>query len=157
MRLTIRGLLFATAIAAVFIVIASSWQTWGAVIGPIFLLFSLNTTLVCFWVRRRPIGRLGFRLGASVFAFFTLLYLSFGPACWLMAYTNAPSKHPIATEVFSYIYIPITYNVINSPEPIRAWSISYLSVWMPPNAQFCDFGQGLGWNVPGSTYTVAHW
>ena len=156
-QITIRGLLATTAVMALLIVVASSWSVWGAVIGPNCLLLSLVASLICFFLRRYSIGRAGFQIASSIFALFTLLYLSFGPACWLMAYTDAPSKHPVVTEVFSYVYIPITYNVVSAPEPIRSWSISYLSIWMPPNAQFCDFGQGLGYIVPGSTYTIANW
>ncbi len=75
-----------------------------------------------------------------------------------MARFNTPgSKNPVAYEVYSYVYQPIATNAVFSPEPMRSVAMRYIAWWMPNGAEFHDWGLGIGWSVPGWTYTIVHY
>jgi hypothetical protein len=135
-----------------------SWSTYGALIGPASFLVAILLTVVSSFIRKTLAGKTGLRLGLGL-SFLTLtLYLTFGPACWAMARFNTPdSQYPSVTRLFFYVYQPVATNAIFAPEPIRSASMSYMSFWMPQNVQFHDWGLGIGWSVPGWTYTIVHY
>lgn len=157
-RFSLRALLLLTGGVALAISLFFAWPSSGALIGPsLFLLFFLCSTALLFARKNAGCKRM-LRLSVASLAFIVLLYASFGPASWAMARFNTPgSKIPWAYEAYSYVYRPIATNLIFSPAPIRSASIRYTAWWMPDGAEFHDWGIGLGWSVPGWTYTVIHY
>jgi hypothetical protein len=151
-------MLLLTACVAIAIAMGAAWPTFGALIGPSLFLLSFAACVVFTFARRTAWGAIAFRCSMALLAVVVLLYLSLGPASWAMARFNTPgSNHPIAYETYSYIYRPIATNAIFSPEPIRSCAMGYTAWWMPNGTEFHDWGLGIGWSVPGWTYTVIHY
>ena len=134
-QISIRGIFLMTTIIALGVVLALNWTQYGVLFCPVILLASIAGAMVCLFFRRHLIARIGFRTGVTIAGALILFYLSFGPACWIMASVNTPgSNYPRASSIFTYVYRPVAANVIFAPEPIRAYSMSYISWWMPPKA-----------------------
>ena len=157
-RFSVRGLLALNAITASVTAVGLSWPSRGSQIGPSLFVLSLVLSAAIYRYRHTAWGGFVFRTAVVTLLCITLLYASFGPSSWAMARFNTPnSRYPLAYEAYSYIYCPIATNVIFAPEPLRSAAISYTEWWMPSNAQFHDWGNGIGWSVPGWTYTVIHY
>ncbi len=157
-RFSIRQMLLTTAMVAIAIALVRAWPTFGPVIGPIVMMVAL-VTIPCFAIfRRYGIANKLFKASVTTFALTFTLYLSIGPACWAMASFNTPgTKYPLGYESFCYVYRPVATNAIFSPEPIRSASMAYMNWWMPKTATFHDWGKGIGWSVPGWTFTIIHY
>lgn len=148
-----------TAAIAMLISIAIAWPSYGALIGPALLVGSLAVALITAWVRH-PRGVTAFRMALAIFLTVVCLYLSIGPASWLMARYIAPSpKAPVLVQrwygnAYSYLYRPIATNAIFAPKPVRQISFDYMRWWMPDSVEFHDMGGGMGWSVRPGWYTI---
>ncbi len=157
-RFSIRSFLLVTASSAFAVMLALNWPRHGTAIAPWLFLASPFLSVAGFFLRRSDIGRLCLRASLSLMMGIGLLYLSLGPACWLMTTVYMPAyKHPVAQTVFNYVYLPLGDSIKGFPEPIQSSSISYLSWWMPSHARFHEWEDGVGWTVPGSTYRFTKW
>ncbi|TWT33590.1 hypothetical protein KOR34_34220 [Posidoniimonas corsicana] len=142
---------------ALAVVLVQAWPSHGEWLGPAVLAgsFLLTTALGAAvwiaprrqrWARRALIGALAVLLSIG------LLYLSFGPACWAMAFYHPPP--PAAARLFHHVYGPIATNVVFAPPRLREACVAYLGWWMPAGADFWEVDRGIGFNVPGWSYTI---
>jgi hypothetical protein len=154
LRFSLRGILILTAAVAVAITIAMAWLPLGAIIGSTLFVVSIVGSMALLLARHKTWGRLIHHCSVATLLFIVFLYASFGPATWAMARYNTPVTSLHAFKVYSFIYVPIATGLIFSPEPIRSASIRYTAWWMPNGVKFRDWGVGIGWSVPGSSYTV---
>ena len=157
-KFSLLQLLLATAVVGIALALMRAWSTFGAVIGPAMLMISFVAIPSFALFRRYGIASISLKVASTIFVSSVALYLSIGPACWAMASFNTPgTRHPVAYETFSYVYRPTATNAIFSPEPIRSVSMTYLNWWMPKTATFHDWGEGIGWSIPGWSYTIIHY
>ncbi|HAC90358.1 MAG TPA: hypothetical protein DCF63_06945 [Planctomycetaceae bacterium] len=153
-----RSLLLVTASVAFALTLALNWPHYGTIIAPSLFVASLLSSSALFFLRQSDIGRVCHRVSISLMIGICTLYLSLGPACWVMTTVYMPSnKYPVAQTVFNYVYLPLGDSVQWFPKAMQSISISYLSWWMPSHAKFHEWEDGVGWTVPGSTYRFTKW
>ncbi|MEM1226867.1 MAG: hypothetical protein AAGJ40_14305 [Planctomycetota bacterium] len=151
LRFSVRQLLLGTAYVAAIIAVSQSWSSSGALAAPSVFYVGLLLASAFFALRRYALPRFLFphALGLSLAAL--TLMLSLGPACFLMTRLNINHKtHPRISGYFSYVYRPIGNSFLFSPEPIRSFSIRYVSLWFPEKTPLIDTGWGLQWSIPSS-------
>jgi len=159
MRFSIRFMLLLTAAFAILMFAAIAWQSQGALIGPLLLISSFAIAFTLSFATH-SYARTG-RLAAIVlFCLVVTLYLSIGPASWVMARyiipdSNVPDIVRIWTgRAYSYTYIPVATNAIYAPKPVRDLSFGYIQWWMPKSVEFDDMGYGMGWSDGLNWYTI---
>ena len=159
MRFSIRNMLLLTAALAIAISIMAVWPRYGVMIAPSMLVVSFAIALITAFIGH-PRVKLAFRSSLILFLAVACLYLSIGPASWIMARYVAPtSTAPVLAQdwigrAYSHLYVPIATNAIYAPTPLRHLSFSYVRWWMPDSVEFEDMGKGMGWSEGPNWYTI---
>ena len=133
----IAAMLVVKAIVGIATVLTLAWPTHGAVIAPSILVVAIVCTATCYFWRKHAVGRHMFRCAITISIAVIGLYLSLGPASWLVAsYKLSDVEQQTGNRVFHFLYDPIVANAIFAPEPIRSCSINYVAWWTPSGVSF---------------------
>jgi hypothetical protein len=100
---------------------------------------------------------------ALIVACGSLYPLSFGPACWIVTRTDAPSTEPFYFKAFCWVYRPLVELLLRQPDSFDQPVMWYLGLGTPEENQprllsytptFGGRGRVLFWYRRGYSYTM---
>ncbi len=147
-KFSLRFLLLGTACIAFAISLGQFLALTGTLAIPVAAFASLLCLGPLLLKRDHKVARLLLPCVVSIQLAFVFLVLSLGPICSAMVHFRVDEKtSPSTTNVFRFVYHPISNAYCFAPEPVRSIGMRYLAFWFPKDTTLKDAGFRIQWKT----------